>query len=153
MLELPHTLVGATIATKIPYPLISLPLAFFSHFLIDLLPHWNPHLYTETKKSGFPTKTSKLIVVADVIASLIVGGMIAYRALPNTGAAITILLACFAAVVVDVVEGFYFFLGIRSKFLEKLIEFQLRYQSRAPFIPGLLTQIAVVVIAFIILNS
>jgi len=129
MLELPHTLVGATIATKIPNPLISIPLAFLSHFVLDLIPHWNPSLYSETKKFGKPTRQSSRIVAVDTILSLAGGFFLAYQVLPNLTHALVIILACFATVVVDVVEGFYFFFGVRNKFLENLIEFQHRYQG------------------------
>ena len=146
MLELPHTIVGATIATKIPNPLISLPLAFFSHFLLDLIPHWNPSLYSETKKFGKPTQRSTQFVILDIILSLGAGFFIASRALPNINQAIIIVLACFVTVMADVIEGFYFFLGIRTKFLENLIEFQHRYQRRVPIIPGVVVQIVIILL-------
>jgi hypothetical protein len=151
MLELPHTIVGATIATKIPNPLISLPLAFFSHFFLDLIPHWNPSLYSETKKFGKPTQRSTQFVILDTILSLGVGFFLASRALPNINQAIIIVLACFASVVADVIEGFYFFLGIRTKFLENLIEFQHRYQRRVPIVPGLLIQLGAIIISLFFL--
>jgi len=153
MLELPHTVVGATIATKIPNPLISLPLAFLSHFLLDLIPHWNPSLYSETKKFGKPTQRSTQFVVLDTILSLGVGFFIASRALPNINQAIIIVLACFTSVVADVVEGFYFFLGIRTKFLENFIKFQHRYQGKAPIIPGIIIQVVVIFVSFLLITN
>lgn len=41
MLSTPHLLVGGAIVATIPNPLISLPLAFLSHFLFDYIPHWD----------------------------------------------------------------------------------------------------------------
>jgi len=41
MLSTPHLLVGAAIARSIPNPAISLPAAFFSHFVLDAAPHWD----------------------------------------------------------------------------------------------------------------
>lgn len=148
MLELPHTVVGATIATKIPNPLVSIPFAFLSHFLLDLIPHWNPSLYTETEKMGQPTKKSTIVVIIDTIFSLLSGLAFAYRFWPNWQRAVFILLACFAAVAPDVVEGFYFFLGKRNKFLLKLVRFQHEYQQRTRKIPGILTQIFIVLVCF-----
>jgi len=52
VLETPHVVVGAAIATKIANPFISLPLAFASHFLLEKVPHWNPHLNTEKKNTA-----------------------------------------------------------------------------------------------------
>ena len=114
VLETPHVIVGAAIATKIANPLLSIPLAFGSHFLLDRIPHWNPHLNTEMKKHGKPTKKSSFIVVADVCTALFVGFFIASKAMPDMAHAATILAASFAAVLPDVMEGPYFFLGIKK---------------------------------------
>ena len=141
MLEFAHTAVGATIAAKIPNPLIAIPLAFLSHFLLDFIPHWNPSLYTETKKLGQPSRKSNIIVILDVIASLILGFFIASRFWPNWQRSTIILLACFVAVAPDVIEGFYFYLKVKTPFLEKLIAFQHAHQFNIRVIPGLLTQL------------
>jgi hypothetical protein len=153
MLELPHTVVGAAIATKIPNPWIALPLAFLSHFPLDLIPHWNPSLYTETKKYGQPTRKSTYLVLFDVLLSLGAGFFIASRALPNLSQALLIILACFTAVVMDVVEGLYFFLGVRTKWLEDLINFQRSYQKRLPFKPGLFIQGLIILLCFLFIYS
>lgn len=151
MLELPHTVIGAAIGTKIPNPLISIPLAFISHFLLDLIPHWNPSLYWETKKYGRPSKRSTIIVAIDTLVSLAVGLFIAGRAWPDFYRVLTIIFACFSAVVADVAEGFYFFLGIRPRFLEQWIEFQHEHQGRTPKIPGLLIQGLTITLALLII--
>jgi hypothetical protein len=150
MLELPHTVVGATIATKIPNPWLAIPLAFLSHFPLDLIPHWNPSLYTETKKYGHPTRKSTYLVAIDVFLSLSAGGFIASRALPNLSQALLIILASFAAVSLDVVEGLYFFLGVRKKWLEDIINFQRSYQKRLPLKPGLLIQGLIIFLSLLI---
>lgn len=147
MLELPHTVVGATIASKIPNPIIAIPAAFLSHFLLDIIPHWNPHLYTEKKQFGRPTAKSTRIVVIDIILSLAAGFFIAYLAWPNVSQAATIIAASFAAVVIDVVEGFYFFFNINGG-LERLVKFQRRVQWNVGPLPGLFVQAAIILLAF-----
>lgn len=147
MLETPHVALGAAIASKIPNPLISIPLAFASHFLLDITPHWNPHLNTETKKYGKVTKQSLNIVIFDIVLSIIVGGSFAYLALPDTGRAVTILLASFAAVLPDVVEGPYFFLGIKTKLIEKWVKFQKSIQNDTNIYFGLFTQLVTILVA------
>ncbi len=148
MLETPHVIVGAAIATKVANPALALPLAFGSHFLLEKVPHWNPHLNTETEKYGKPTKKSTYIVIADTIASLTAGFFIASQVLPNTAHAITILAACFVAALPDIVEGPYFFLGLRSEIIKRWIKFQKSIQVDTPIIPGLLTQLITVIAAF-----
>jgi len=148
MLETPHVAVGAAIATKIPNPLISIPLAFASHFLLDKIPHWNPHLNTELKKFGKVSKNGTLIVAADVTLSLLVGGFFASTTLPNTAHAITVLLASFASVLPDVIEGPYFFLRWDNSLIKKWIKFQKSIQVDTAFVPGVVTQILTVAASF-----
>lgn len=151
MLELPHTVLGATIGTKIANPLVSIPLALASHFLLDFIPHWNPNLYTETKKYGRPTKRSTVIVAIDTLTSLIVGLLLASRFWPNLARVLGIIFACFAAVAADVSEGPYFFLGIRSRFLERWVELQHRHQKKTSKIPGLLIQGLIIILVLLII--
>lgn len=148
MLETPHVVVGAAIATKIVNPFLAIPLAFGSHFLLERVPHWNPHLNTEIKKYGHVTKKSTYIVIGDVFLSLALGGFIASRALPDTGHALTILIASFAAVVPDVMEGPYFFLKMKSNFITKWISFQKSLQVDTTPLPGLLTQLVTIAAVF-----
>lgn len=148
MLETPHVIVGAAIASKIPNPLISIPLAFASHFVLDLVPHWNPHLNTEIKKYGKVTAQSTMFVLVDVIASLAVGSFFALRAAPDTGHVVTIYLTCLASVMPDVIEGPYFFMGIKSKIIDKWISFQKSIQNDTTIIPGLAIQLVTIVACF-----
>src|SRR5258708_17382955 len=41
MLSISHSLTGAFIATKLPDPLLYIPLIFVSHYLEDWIPHWD----------------------------------------------------------------------------------------------------------------
>lgn len=153
MLETPHVAVGAAIAAQIPNPLISIPLALGSHFLLDMLPHWNPHLFSETKKFGKPTRQSTILTATDVGIALVLGSTVAASRLPDAGHALTILLASFASVIPDVVEGPYFWLKLHSKAMEKWIGFQRSIQNDVPIIPGLsmqfFTLLAAVLLAFV----
>ena len=109
MLETPHVIVGAAIATKVVHPALAIPLAFGSHFILEKIPHWNPHLNTETEKYGHPTKNTTYIVIMDSTMALLSGTFLAYRALPNTPLFLTILVSSFVAALPDLVEGPYFF--------------------------------------------
>lgn len=147
MLESPHVLVGAAIATKIGNPVLAIPLALGSHFIMDMVPHWNPHINREIKKYGKPTITSKSIIIFDSFFALASGSYIAYSLLPNTVLAATVLLCCFAAVLPDVVEIPYYFLNQKSNWAEKWITWQKSIQNDAPILPGVLTQIIVMIAA------
>lgn len=41
MLSISHSLTGAFIATKLPSPLLYIPLIFLSHYIEDWIPHWD----------------------------------------------------------------------------------------------------------------
>jgi hypothetical protein len=41
MLSISHAITGAFIATKLPHPLLYIPLIFASHYLEDWIPHWD----------------------------------------------------------------------------------------------------------------
>jgi hypothetical protein len=41
MLSIPHTLTGAFIASKMPHPILYIPVILFFHYLQDWIPHWD----------------------------------------------------------------------------------------------------------------
>src|SRR5689334_22883185 len=93
MLETPHVAVGVAIASKFPNPWVAIPLSLASHFILDKVPHWNPHMYTETKKFGRPAKSSTTLALIDIGVAFVLGSSFAYSALPNYNLAI-LILAC-----------------------------------------------------------
>jgi len=147
MLETPHVFVGAAIAVAVPNPFVAIPLAFTSHFILETIPHWNPHLNSETEKYGKPTRRSTAITAIDSTIALISGSFIAYQALPNWTHALTILAACLASVLPDVMEGPYFFLKMRNSFIKKWIALQKSIQADTGIIPGFITQILIIFVA------
>ncbi|MGB9693572.1 MAG: hypothetical protein ACPLYF_01875 [Fervidobacterium sp.] len=147
VLETPHVAVGAAIATKIANPLISLPLAFASHFLLEKVPHWNPHLNTEKNNLGKVTKASTTIVIIDATSALILGLWIASSKARNFQEFAIIIAACFFSVLPDLVEAPYFFLNIKSTLIEKWIKFQKSLQVDTSVVPGLITQITTIAIS------
>lgn len=140
MLETPHVALGAAIATKIPNPLISIPLSFASHFLLEMIPHWNPHLSTEIKKFGKLTKKTTTLIVFDVTTSLVLGSYVAFSSSTSTTHMFTILACCLASALPDLIEVPYFFFEVRNKFLKKWIEFKKSIQVDISMLPGLATQ-------------
>ena len=143
MLELPHTLVGAAIATVIPDPRISLPLALLSHFITDYIPHWNPHLNTELTTLGKISNRSKTIILVDATAALMLGTYIA----ATSGNFVTVMLGCFLAVLPDVAEIPHYFLGMKVGWIERLIVWQRAHQWNVKPIWGILCQLVVVALA------
>jgi len=147
MIELPHAVVGAAIAAKVGNPALSLPLALASHFVLDLVPHWNPHLNREISEHGKITTRTRTIIALDVLVSLGAGFFIASTALPDTARFITIAFGAFFGVLPDVAEAPFFFLKSKNKWLERLVKFQSSLQFNVPLIPGVISQLLVLVAA------
>ena len=145
MLETPHVALGVAIAVAIPNPLISIPLAFASHFALDMTPHWNPHLNTETKKYGYLTNKTLLIIGIDLACAAILTAFVSKGNM-------NILLAAFVSILPDVVEGPYFLLGWKNELIKKWINFQKSIQSEANLFWGLLTQVLVILGALYIIS-
>lgn len=145
MLETPHVAVGIAIASKFPNPLIAIPLAFASHFILDKVPHWNPHLYTETQKGGKPSNKSTQIASVDIVAALVLGSAFAFKALPNTKMAVLILVCSFASVLSDALKYPYYYLHLRQKWLVAWVNFERSLQVDAKSVFwGLSTQVLVI---------
>lgn len=146
VLELPHVAVGAAIATKVGNPALAIPLAFASHFVLDQIPHWNPHFYTETQKYGKPRKQSTIIAVTDLALAAGLTLILAAAALPDVSKAAVMLIACFVSVLPDLVKSPYFFLKTRSKLMTKYVHFERSLQADTSFAIGMTIQ-AIVVLA------
>lgn len=146
MLETPHVVLGATIAVKIGNPLLALPISFFSHFLLEPLPHWNPHTYTEVTTKGKLSKTSVAIIWADALTALFLGLWIASKSLPDINKAALIVASCFFSALPDLVEAPFFFFGWRQPLILKIIKFQRSIQFNVSPLPGLIFQAIFVLI-------
>lgn len=143
MVELPHVLVGAAIAAKVGNPALALPLAFASHFVLDLIPHANPSIYKPTK-AGLPLPARiKQIIVADSFLALVVGLTLGATFLPDVTKASVVVLGAFFAVLPDVLEIPYYFLKNRHPLMVRYVELSHSLQTNAPLIPGTLTQVVI----------
>lgn len=144
MLETPHVVVGAAIATKVGNPYLAIPLAFMSHFVLDQIPHWNPHFYTESKKYGKPKSNSTVIAIADSLLALMSGLAIAYQFLPDYKKAALIIACCLAAVISDQLKLPYFYMNAKKGLIEKWVNFERSIQIEVSAFWGILTQVLVI---------
>lgn len=155
MLETPHVLVGAAIATKIVNPVLVLPLALGSHFILDTIPHWNPHTYTETKKFGKPKKQTSLVAGIDSSLALISGLFIATSFGSSSFTQITvILLASLLAVLPDVSKIPYYYFGRKNGLLKKWVDLErtVQVEVKSPVV-GMATQLIICLVALYWITS
>lgn len=145
MLETPHVAVGIALATKFPNPWIAIPLSLTSHFILDKIPHWNPHLYTETQKFDKPSLKSTIIATIDIASAFILGSAFAFNALPDHKMAILILASSFASVIPDVVKYPYYYFHVRHPLMIKWVNFErnLQVDTKSSFW-GIITQAIVI---------
>jgi len=147
VIELPHVAVGAAIATKIPNPIIAIPLALASHLVLDRIPHWHPHTYTEIKKKGKLSPPTIAFSLTDNFLALGLGLFVAYQPLPDWRHSLVIIFSCLAAVIPDLIKYPYFlFPWARGGIIKKWVDFErsLQVETKNVFF-GLATQAAVVV--------
>lgn len=145
MLETPHVIVAAAIATKITNPLISLPLALGSHFIFEKIPHWNPHLNKEKNEQGKISSQTFRFVLADSFLALTTGSAIAISAYPDINKVIVIFIACFLGALPDLIEAPYYFLKKDDGFIKKIwIPFKKSIQADAEPLWGMTNQLLVV---------
>lgn len=83
-----HLLVGSAIALGVPQPVIALPLALASHFILDALPHFGYH-----RKGYQEIFRHKLTYVATAIDCIGVGILLAAVATKSWMICITALVA------------------------------------------------------------
>lgn len=141
MLEFAHAITGATIVATIPNPAISLPLCLASNFLIDYLPHWNFHIYTEKEKNGNLSKRTIAYLFVDSFIGLVFSLLIAASFLPDTQKAVLVILGTFLAVIGDLSEAPFYLFNWQNKQIAKLIKFQRAHQWNVSFWPGIIFQV------------
>lgn len=146
MLETPHVALGIAIAVKTGNPWVAIPLALASHFLLDRVPHWNPHFYTETQKFGKPKKISTFIAVADEVFAIFLTLFAAYKFWPDVDKTLLILICSFLSVLPDQIKFPYFYFNLRKGLLKKWVDFERSIQVEVKPLLGILTQITVVLI-------
>lgn len=140
VLETPHVLVASAIAVNTGNPFLAIPLAFLSHFVLDEVPHWNPHITTMEGDVKVIDRKSMKIIIADSSLALIAGSAIALSYLPDYEKFLLVLVCSLMAVLPDLIEAPYIFLDYRKKYLKKWLSFQKKHQFDTNIVWGLTVQ-------------
>ena len=146
MLTITHAMAGAAIASVIPNPAISLPLAFGSHFVMDRAPHWPDD---DTKKKL--AKRIYIIVLIDVFVAII-GTLFLARTTSNN----LIVWGALSGSIMDIDAMFYHgkFVDIFKTPLPKpLSRLHGGVQNETGSIWGIVIQLAIIVLSvYLVLN-
>jgi len=149
-----HALVSAAIYRSIPAPIISIPLAFVSHFVMDAIPHWD----FGTDWRGRSKKNTGLLAIAETT----LGITVAYFLFQGKGDALPLLSTIIAGELPDWLEApWYIFFarkdkhkpspsaGFWEKFTYRIYRTENIFHAKAGYPLGVLTQ--VVTVAFFLL--
>lgn len=133
-----HLLTGAALATKVTDPALGIPLALASHYLGDLLPHWDPG--ADYKKRS---RLTNFILFSSEAA--LAFGLILFLFLDKVNSTY-LLTMMIAAILPDILELPYLFeIKPLIPFFDWHVKIQHFFHRKAPFPFGLLTQSAFVI--------
>jgi hypothetical protein len=104
-----HVLTGAVIALAVSNPALAIGLAFISHFLTDILPHYAPR--------KLPESTIKILATADTSIAIVIVLLIAAA---STSVSPWLIFACAtAAALPDIIWAWRYY---KIKNVEKLFD-------------------------------
>ena len=131
-----HALIGASIAARVSNPIIGIPLAIFSHFLADLIPHWDVGTNHREK-----TKTQLNI---EASLDILLGFGLVFLIFQNQVNPIYLFSMVIAAQLPDWLEAPTFLLNINIPPFSWVDWLGHKIQSRLALPWGLVTQIVIV---------
>lgn len=141
-----HALVGVLIAGKLHNPALVIPISFASHYVCDLLPHWDAGTYWRKKsKVRFFWES-----VADVVISIILSYFIFTYLLGNNNYTL-MFLAIFAAQLPDWLSAPYFFLHTKIPLTTFFYKFGSKLNNKLDKPWGIVTQVVLVVLLYVFL--
>ncbi len=132
-----HALIGASIAVKIVNPIIGIPLAIISHFIADLIPHWDAGTNHKNK--------SALRLKIEATLDVLLGFALVFLLFRDLADPKYLFAMVIAAQLPDWLEAPSWMFQIKIPHFTTWIDFlSHKIQSRMQLPWGLLTQIVVV---------
>lgn len=139
MLDASHAIIGATIAKIVPNPYLGLPLSLISHFIGDLIPHWD--LNTRHFK-----KTKMRIVITSLLDAGI-GFIIGYTIFSSHVPAWYLLVMMWIAQLPDWIEAPYHVFDWNFPPFSSIKRLQSLVHNKLDLPWGLITQLVIVFLA------
>lgn len=143
MLSVAHAATGALIASKLPNPLIYIPLAVAAHFLEDWIPHWD---VGTGLTNGKRTKTAAFVMeIVDLILTVVMIYFFWQNQSPVWQT--HVWFGALAALSPDLLATPNMFLGWQLPILKHLDKFHDKVHFSTPnIVVGLLPQVLVLVV-------
>ena len=131
-----HALVGGAIAAAISNPAVGIPLAFASHPILDMIPHWDLGM-------GW-RKKNKLTLFLESSLDLLLGIVLAYFLFGKSIEPFYFLICIFASEIWDIMMMPYILWRWKTPF-STFYTFQHKIQSNIKLPWGILTQVGTVI--------
>ncbi len=128
-----HALIGASIAARVTNPIIGIPLAILSHFLADLVPHWDAAT-NRRKKSVFRLR-------AEATADVLLGFALSFIIFRNAVNPNYLFVIVIAAQLPDWIEAPFLMYNLNVPPFSWMYQISHKLQSRMQLPWGLVTQI------------
>jgi hypothetical protein len=142
MLATPHATTGAVIGALIPNPLLVVPLAIGSHFVLDSIPHWQ-----ETLAPYIPTKKTYIRLPIDIVlAATLVWLMTRWQ--PSSSG--TIWLGATVANVPDLDSVVVLIPKLKQGLIKKYWDWHCKIQRETSSMWGVLTQFVAIAIGLVV---
>lgn len=156
MMATTHALVGATIMKAVPDPLLAGGLILASHYLLDIIPHWD----FGTDWKGRSVKTTGMLAIADTLFAFLITFILFWSLLPP----FLIFMAVSLANLPDwMIAPYFMFFSSKEGYHKsrggtfgfwygKFLEFEEEYLHRkTTFLHGVLTQIGTIIFFYLLL--
>lgn len=144
MLATSHSLISALIVSRVSPPQLSLPLVFLSHYLLDIVPHW------DTGTGLTSGKKSKKTAVIETLIDLTIAFVLVFIFFQKGKPFFPLLwIAVFLGILPDLLEFPALFFNIRPFPLNLLEKFHNDIMHRSGKLPwGLVCQIIFLGVVF-----
>lgn len=139
-----HALIGGIIAASFQNPAIGLPLAFLSHPIADMIPHWDFGW-------GWRNKT-KFKLFIEATADLGIGTILTFWIFGSVVDPLYLLAAIFLSESWDILQTPYWLLDWKFPPFSWCYKFQHHIQGKARLPWGILTQAITIIVLAVILQ-
>jgi hypothetical protein len=151
MMAVPHMLAGAAVGKGLRRPWLAWPVAFLSHFLLDMVPHLDSHGMFGVERGG-PTLPEAAMGITDFSIGVLLVTRLSWR-LPERR---VVMGGALLAILIDVIEhipllGFWFATWGGTRWLYEFHHSCQHNVSRGHYALGLGTQVVVMALALPVL--
>ena len=139
-----HALLGSLIGEYFSSMFIVIFLGVLSHFLLDLIPHWNGPYDKDNFKYFYSVKFNKInvyLVITDLLATIFLLFILHEKFHSHL-----MIFGAIAAILPDVANIGYFTKLKHKKNYKKLLYFHSNIQGESTVLLGILTQLIIVIV-------